>query len=148
MPFDRHDLLRQAGYEEGDVLWIAGSSEGNSPSINTTSTTYTGDVNFGVQLVEWDTLVGDRQGVGMMYGDVRVGTDETVDIRLQNTVDGETVAEATGFTSDFPRKVAGPTNYTPTTTGAPVPLEAQVRTNPGNNSAVFSVVYTAIGVRL
>jgi len=75
------------------------------------------------------------------------GADETVDVRIRNPDDGETVAEETGITS---RQVVqlGPAEYTPTTTDAEIRLRHEIRTDPGANSSDIWTPLIVLGVKV
>jgi len=132
-------LLRQAGYSSGDAVRPIHDGPNSTVSSSTTSTSYQGTASLSFLRVVWADHFPDavQATVG---GEARVapGTDETVDIRIQNTGDGEPIAEQTGITE--PTNVTlGPVPYTPTTTDQQTVLQWEWRTDPGTNSSTLSV---------
>lgn len=119
-----------------------------SRSFSTTSTSYTSDVTqFDVQLT-WDHVIpANGQGAFNYECQVSPGTDETVDIRLQNTVDVETMGEITGITTAGSLTI-GPSNYTPTTRTGVIKLEAQIRNSNGANSSTLRRPQGGVGVQV
>lgn len=148
MGFDRPDQLRQTGYEEGDFLSLLqfGTPANAFVSSDTYTDVYVGNLD---QLrIVWDTVF-PSSATTQVYLTCRVvdPSPTTLDIRLQNTEDGETAAEVTGLTNVADFQEVGPTDYTPTTTTG-VTFRVQIRN--GNNTDTVGIQDAAVhfGIRL
>jgi len=127
MGFDTQDLLRQAGYGEGDSVHSIDLNTGVTGS--TSSNTYSvyrriemkANLNFAQLFVPGSTLEA------VLYCSVQPSGDE-IDVRLQNTSANETILEQTGFTTSQ-NVTIGPTEYTPTSPDQFTLIEPQFRNN-------------------
>ena len=148
MPFDRTDLLRQAGYESGDIVPIATISPNAARAASTTSTSFTEALDLFRWRVQWNLLTpAGLQTVANFTLRVEPGTDETYSARAFNLTDKETVAALTDQTQ--PNNTAtGWTDYTPTRTDSSIAIDFQHKTEPGTNSSQAREPYLQIGVRL
>ncbi|QIO25423.1 hypothetical protein [Haloarcula sp. JP-L23] len=117
-------------------------------SFSTTSTTYTSSVNQFEPQPTWD-LLGPANATTSVYWAVYVGvgSGETVDIRLYNADDSETILDRTGITSSGWRAI-GPTNYRPTSDSRRIGIRAEIRTDPGSNSSTLTAPQMNIGLEL
>lgn len=143
-------LLEEAGFEQGDFLPLYSFNPPNNFSTSFTSTTYTGLASLFHVKVIWDDILPPgvtSQVLGEIYVS-GIGAGETVDLRIQNTVDGETVGEITGITSSYTVFTIGPVDYTPSTTASKIPLVWQWRESPGTNSTEIQIPFISIGVRI
>ena len=140
-------LNRIIGGDAGEVIPVGSVGVGEQRSVSFTSTSY---ARFPQQMQN-----------AFYYSDLQVkngtlvfgysffanpGTDETVDTRIQNRQDGETVVEVLGAVYQW--NWSGWTAYEPPTTTAPVPYETQHRTSPGSNSSTITAPTLFVGVRL
>lgn len=129
------ETLRESGYEVGDSFGGFSINPLELRQASTTSTSYQANNSQLDHRVVWDHhFPADTTAAVAFYTYVAPGADETVDVRLYNDVDNETIVEATGITSTGPVSL-GPTEYKPTTTGDRIILRAQWRTNPGSASS-------------
>jgi len=145
MGFDTQDLLKAAGVTENTLLPALSEGDGTISNIQTTSTTFTGSSSFvNIPFVPSDLQLGDTPGVLASF-DVAPGNGETVDIRVQNLTDDETITELTGITGSLTSTTLGPEEFNPTTTSSRVVLRAQVRTNPGTNTTILSQGVLVVG---
>jgi hypothetical protein len=148
MGFDRTDLLQQAGYSEGDVVPVVSLGAEQADGQDTTSTTFTVLGNLTDTHITWDAVIPpDAQGVVRHIGLGNPGTDETLDTRVSNVTDSEGTATVTGITSTETFD-SGWTEYTPTTTSAPIRVMTGARTNPGANSSSILRQTVLVGVQL
>jgi len=148
MGFDTHDLLRQAGYSEGDYIWAVAHNRDSINSTTTTNTTYTSTAAYYTGRINWaETLGANRQTqvAGSVF--TAPGTDETLDVRVRNLDDNETVLERTGITSSGWIELA-PTDYTPASTGSDRTFRWQIKTDPGTNSSSITGMNIKYGVKL
>lgn len=113
-----------------------------------TATTYTSDNALNSVSVEWDDLFStDVQTAVSAHTRVVVGTDETVDIRVFNVDDGETIGDNTGITATGMYTI-GPVNYTPTTTDGKVFIRLEWKESNGVNSSTIDAPFTSFGIQL
>lgn len=119
-----------------------------SRGFSTTSTTYDEDTSQFDARVSWEKILtsNGNLAVAASFGAV-VGTDETVDVRIQDVANGETVVEETGIESTGSYYV-GYLSHSPTDLQSTVRLRAQIRTNPGNNSSQLLAPHVFAGVQL
>ncbi|MDS0279993.1 hypothetical protein NDI85_19600 [Halomicroarcula sp. S1AR25-4] len=117
-------------------------------AFSTTSTTYTSSVNQFEPQPTWD-LLGPSNATTSVYWAVYVGvgSGETVDIRLFNADDNETIVERTGITSSGWRAI-GPTDYRPQSDSRRIGIRAEIRTDPGSNSSTLTAPQMNIGLEL
>lgn len=135
MGFDTHDLLRQAGYETGDRVVVQRLSAENATAPSTSSTSFVSIPGLLRGFVQWDEIVpASAQTQVALKARLQPGTDETLTARVRNLPDGETVGN-TVSASAISNENTGFVDYTPTTTGTPIRLEAQHSTSPGTNSS-------------
>lgn len=148
MPFDRHDLARQAGYEEGDVLTLMAWTPNQAISASTTSTTFVQVNTMHRQFFRWDNhLPSGATGVVKLSARIVPGTDETYTVRIFNQTDTESTgaivsgSAAANVTSDW-------VEYTPPTTDSLIEFKFQHKTDPGNNSSIVTPTLFTLGVQL
>lgn len=141
-------ILSDAGFEEGDFLPLYSFGPPADWEITSTSTTYDAANTISLCWVIWDDMFPADVDV-QIFGQARIdpGADETVDLRIRNGQDGETVAEITGITSTQVVTM-GPVSYTPTTTDSRIYFRWNYRTSPGSNALALDVPYTVFGVKL
>lgn len=134
------DRLAQAGYSSGDLLVEPTNSNGSTGTLAISSAnTWTGDNRFHLDMLVWDdAFPGTSQGAAGLIVGVSRGSGETVDVRLRNATDSDTVFSQTGITSTGDVQV-GRSTYTPSTTGSVVRLRAEVRSD-GTNSSLTTVM--------
>jgi len=140
-------LLARAGFEKGDFLPLYTWNPNATRSTGFTSTTYTTDFDLWNAFVQWNKILpaGVKSHI-LIQMRVAPGTDESVDVRLYNENDGETVGEVTGITSDRTATISE--DYTPTTKDAWIEFRLLFRTNPGTNSSTIYVPFGSIGVKI
>jgi len=142
------ETLKDAGFEQGDYLPLYSYNQVAARSVSTTSTTYTYSADFFITAPVWVDFFPSGLTTQVKCSVRAVpGADETVDLRVRNTIDGETVAEKTGLTADNVYTF-GPTTYTPTTTGSRVEIFIQWRTSPGTNSLIVEEPMMTFGVEI
>lgn len=119
-------------------------------NVSFTATTWSSNLDLSWMYVVWDELfppeVFDRIQVFALM-DIDMGGGETVDIRLRNVADGETIAEQTGITTNAAYTL-GPVDYVPSTTSSEIEIRLQWREDPGVNSSRVLAPFTVFGVRL
>jgi len=143
-------LLKDAGFEHGDFLPLYTINPNAAWRVTSTSTTYTQTTDLGWLQCAWNDLIPWPDVNPLIYGLGRVmpGSGETVDVRIRNTTDGETVGSAvTGITADTMVKV-GPVDYEPTTKDARIDIYWQYRTDPGTNALDLREPFIIVGVEL
>jgi hypothetical protein len=117
--------------------------------LSFTNTGYDNDGDLSRIHVEWDKLFpSDVQSA--VFGEIfisTVGTDETIDVRVFNGVDGETVAEQTGITTTGLISL-GPVNYEPLTTTDRIALRWEWRESNGANPSEVRIPYIVLGAQL
>jgi len=141
-------LLAEAGFVEGDFLPLYTFSPNANASVGTTSTTYNSDPTISRADVIWGDLFPsgvESQVLGIAT--LVPGAGETVDVRIQNHADGETIAEETGFTGTT-GVTLGPVSYTPTTTASRIDIYTEWRTSPGTNSSDLWTPQIVLGVKV
>jgi hypothetical protein len=128
---------------QGDFIGLV-TKQSYQRKFSTTSTSYVRDRDFFEWSVQWDTSVNpDVQG-GVRYSFIGLaGSGETIDVRLHNTTDAETIVEITdaGFETDF-------VEYAPTTTSTIVFIDYEIRTSPGDAESTLRSPEATIGVQL
>jgi hypothetical protein len=148
MPFDRIDLLQQAGFEAGDYAPLAYSSGVGTGTDTTTAGGYVVAANNGQGVIRWDTIAPSA-GTMVVWFLARVvqlnGT--TLDVRVRNTTDNETMVERTGIASTGPVEIS-PTAYTPTTTADAILFRTQLRSGDGASTVEINSGSPTIGVEL
>lgn len=134
---------------DGDFLALDTQGNISTQTINTSSTTYGGDENSHKHSIVWNNIVpsGEQSAVWSYAETTEIPSTETVDIRLQNVTDNETIFEQTGITS-VKEFTFGPKNYTPATMDSVIHLQWQIRTDPGDNWSRVGYVQTTIGIIL
>lgn len=145
MPFDTHDLLRQAGVTEGDFIGQMTSGTQETRVFGFTDTSYTAAFNFHLHIIRWDDYIPEDVQ-GHINGSIRinqVGTDESIDVRLRNRTDGEVIHETTGITSQ--QTVRVDTDYTPTTTTGILNLTWEWRESNGVNTSQVANPNSVVG---
>jgi hypothetical protein len=148
MPFDRIDLLRKVGFEAGDyapLTFASGVSTGNNA---TTSGSYVLAANNGEGVIRWDTI-DPADGSMVVWFPCRAAqlNGTTLDVRVRNITDNETMVERTGIASTGPFEIS-PTAYTPTTTAAPIRYQTQFRSGDGASTVEIIGGSPTIGVEL
>jgi len=148
MPFDRNDLLDQAGYEKGDTITLA--SLGNSAKLNesTTSTSFTFALGLLTLRIRWGDfdVVPDR---ARLSGFINNGAGETGTVEAFNSSDSETIrsfqSTQNGGSEPFD---TGWADYTPTDITKVTTVRARIRTDPGTNSTNVEAVLLLLGKQL
>lgn len=129
------NLLRQAGYSEGDFVSIGPSNTHRSAAARSTSSdTYSGA--FGIIEVTYPPNLGIPDNLtpaARLSLDVDPNGDQ-VDVRIRDLTNDDTVVEKTGTTSDIDI-TAGPTEYSPALTDEPLSILLQFR-NADNSTSV------------
>jgi len=141
-------ILSDAGFEEGDFLPLYTFNANGDWEVTSTSTTYDAANTISCCWIIWDEMFPEGADVQVFgQGYIQPGADETVDLRIYNGQDGETVDEITGITSTQVVTM-GPVSYTPTTTDSGIYIRWNWRTSPGTNALALDVPYTVFGVKL
>jgi len=148
MGFDTTELLRDAGYSEGDLVPTHMIGEGSATNFSTTSTSFASSANFyRLQLVYDDQYPTEVTTKYLGVVTVVPGSGESVDFRITNNTDSETVVEINNITSTAIKRIE-PTEFEPTTTSSPVRYKAELRTNPGTNSSSMGAINAGIAIQL
>lgn len=146
MPFDRTDLLDQAGYSSGDVIPLNSWNNLNARDVSVTSTSFVTATNLlqGAYVNPNDTPSGDY--VFRLEVFTINGSPNGMECQLFNETDGEEIVTVSPPTSPTNSLDVSPwTSYTPTTT--PFDMAYRHRSETGN--AVRTVTINArIGVEL
>lgn len=139
-------LLATAGYTQGDDLWLQSTGEGAAINVET-SGTWVGAVNFHQDILQWDALFPDG-ATTRVYAIVagNPGSGETLDARLQNLTDSETIVQVTDIGGG--QTLLGPVTYTPTTTASPIQVVLEIQTSPGSNPSQVVNITGGYGVQL
>lgn len=141
-------LLEDAGYSAGDYIPVISMGNLGVYSYSTTSTTYESNVNqaawyYGtwnqyfpadVTPVVWAQL-GHTQGSG-----------ETMDVRIQETAQGDTLFEQ--LDAGYGLERWGPTTYEPGDRSFRLGFRPQLRTNPGTESSEIYSTFVQVGYQL
>lgn len=131
--------------------YISRSSTGvnATKSYTTTNTSWdTVSSDFMRWRIAWNTVIPSAaQSAAYSTITIDPGTGETVDVRLRNFEDGETILSKTGITSKTNAEL-GPANYTPSTTSSLILLAWEIQTSPGSNSSEIRQQWTSIGEQL
>jgi hypothetical protein len=113
--------------ETGDTFITPTWGPSGQRSFSTSSQNYENLTTwFLVPSVQWDIIVPDA-AQGVIY--THVNPTSTMDVRLQNVTDGETVFEQTGSSG----RVQTTVEYTPTTTSDSINLFWEIRSPDGSS---------------
>jgi hypothetical protein len=138
MPFDRTNLLSQAGYEPGDQV-IAGTFVTNSNrSPSTSSTSYSRAPDAGQHIIQWDELVPAGSPIQVKQtARLSPGTDETVFSKFRSQTDGEDlgIEVAASATRDIS---SGWVEYQPSSPASPARVTVEIKTEPGLNGSTVA----------
>jgi len=143
------ETLKEAGWEKGDFLPLYSFNPPAAWSDGFTSTTWTSYYKLTSWQFVWNDLNFPTDYTPKVMGQIHlatVGADETVDIRLQNIVDGETIFSETGLTSG--QMVTGYVTYEPTTKAARTEFKFEYKESPGVNSSTVNGPILALGVEV
>jgi len=141
-------LLARAGFEKGDFLPLYSFNPDNNLLVSFTSTTWAASHALSHYAVVWNRLLPEK-ATTHVYASMplmSIGAGETVDFRLRNTTDGETIGEITGITSTGIYTVDA--DYEPTTTGSMIRLRWEWKETPGTNSSDIYTPFVGLGVVL
>lgn len=144
---DDLDISNASFVSVGDFIGIKSASYARRDCA-TTSTGYDQDTSQMQYRIRWGDIIPDQaQGANSLDARILPGTDETVDVRVLNAADNETMLEQTGISA--PENITiGPAPYTPTTTSNQINIVVQLRTNPGVNSSVLREPQLTTGIQL
>jgi hypothetical protein len=141
-------LLRQAGYQTGDYVPLIYGSGVRTGLDSTNSGSYIDAANGGSGVVNWSTL---SPSSGQLYvwfdGQVDALNGATMDVRVRNRTDGETMCEVLGLSATGQFEIA-PAPYTPTTTSGPILYKAQILSGDGASTVKLSKGSPVIGVQV
>jgi hypothetical protein len=135
MPFDREDTLRQAGYEEGDIIPLIATTPPQDRQASTTSTSFVVVANTGQSIIPWDSLSPNTNLKAGIAVRLLPGAGETITAGFQNETDGEEVVTVTGEAGAVSLEFSGFQAYTPSTTSTPVRISFKHKVDQGNNSS-------------
>jgi len=140
-------ILSEAGFEEGDFLPLYNFNPSGDRSVSFTVTTYSASASFSYLRAIWNELF-PAGATTHVYGSVylAVGAGETVSLRIQNTVDNETVGELTGITTGGIKTID--VDYEPTTLDSQIKLLWQWKESPGTNSSRVDDAFISLGVKV
>lgn len=115
-------------------------------SLSDGSGSYNADPGWIYHRVTWDIeLPQANSAVYVTWDAANAGSGETLDVRLYNDTDGETIVEKTGADGSTSM---GPVTYTPPTTASPIRIQLEVRSSPGTNSSTVFNPNVVFGVQL
>lgn len=151
MTFDRpdpdSDLLAAGGYDEGDIVPVFTGVPNSAFEVTTSSSTYSSATDLFRQPVQWDQLApAGAETVVQAVTTFIPQTGEEAFLRIQNGTDGGTLVEVSS--PDGGAFATGWQTYTPATTGSPIALVGEVKTEPASNSSRVRTPTVQVGVRL
>lgn len=141
------ETLRDAGFEVGDFHPVNVSHTNTSQSTSSSSFQSYQDAEL-LQTYLWDTVFpSDVQAQVWYVARVNDG-GATITTRFRNIDDGETVASASSTGNSGTSIIAGPTNYTPTTTNSRRRFRMQFRSDDGSTTVDFNRLTLVLGVKV
>lgn len=147
--YDGSNWVTAVGESSAEPLAIIPSYEDRSIDFTKTSYDSAGVPNTFQVSLDWDETFGDNVTPMVKYTCfVNPGTDETVDTRLQNDTDDETVAEITGLTGGASPRSSGWVEYTPTTTSSPIDIKGDHKTSPGSDTSFVDAKTLHLGLKV
>jgi len=146
MGFDTKELLRDAGYTDGDFVPVRSHQRSVSESTSTdTFTLYQPGVI--TPMFKWaDEFSTDANTQALLHVTVIPSTDQ-IDVKLTNATDGEDVFLETGLSS-VGDKTLGPVDYQPTTKTATTRFNVRFRNNDNSTTVSIKRVNIVFGVKL
>jgi hypothetical protein len=148
MPFDRPDILQQAGFETEDIITLSTISPSRVRLGETSSASFTPEPGLFRYRVQWDELIpaGAQPAVNLTLRH-NVGAGETYAARVQNNND-TTTAVTVGPKTQSGSSSSGWVDYSPATTASPIQLTFEHKTDPGDNTSSAEDPYFRVGARL
>jgi len=148
MPFDQTDLLKQAGFADGDRLTLA--SEGHVSSFGTSFSSSSFTKEFGLinYRVTPSMLVPDGTIQVRFVSAVDAGTGETVTAGIIDARDNTSIPGTRVSTDTVEIIDSGWTEYTPTDPDSPSQLIIEAKTEPATNSSTVRASTIHLGVKL
>jgi len=139
--------LAAAGYEKGDYVPLVYGSGTNTGSGATTSGTYVGAYNNGIGAISWSDIAPSAGTLAVwFYGRVGDLNGTTMDVRVINAKDNETMVERTGLSSSGIFKIS-PTEYTPPSSDI-IQYRTEIRSGDGSSQVRLYDGSITIGVQL
>jgi hypothetical protein len=135
MPFDSPDLLRQAGYEAGDIPSVTRFGPVASRDSSVSSPSYVAELGFWSGLLQPDQLSEDGTLRVNLQLNFVPGTGEEVFAKLVNRSDAEDVAGTEIASTANAFQQSGFVEYTPPTTDDLLLWQIEVKTEPGDNDS-------------
>lgn len=127
LDIDGSDLV-----QSGDVLLSGPSDTAHQRDLSQSTTSYNGQADFQLKRVTWDSWLPEG-ATSVVYAEMQKSNN--IDVRLQNTTDGETIASNEGTNDTV--VTLGPVSYTPTTTGSQIQIQVQSRSQDGASGSVL-----------
>ena len=138
---DQVDVGGSRFAETGDTVITPTWGVAAQRSFSTTTQSYQNSIDwFLIPSVQWDVIVPDA-AQGVIYS--HVNPTDTMDVRLRNTTDGETIFEQTGSSG----RVQTTVEYTPTTTNNTINIYWEIR-SPDGSSVTAVDPWVSIGRKL
>lgn len=115
--------------------------------VTFSNTTFQGDDQLINTKFEWEDMFPSEVQTAVMGGVFvsTVGTSETIDLEIRNTVDAETVTNLTGITTTG-MQMQAPVAYTPTTTTSHTKYQWRWRESDGSNSSAVADPFLVFGI--
>ena len=142
------DSLKDAGYNDGDILPVTGISTQSRRSSSTTSTTFVTETTLHDSLSHWGRLVPVTNAFVALSVRFNSDTGETPTGRIYNSTDDEEVLSVTGNAGAITDIFTPWQGYQPPTTGDPIQLIYQHKTDTGTNSIASVIPTLWFGVEL
>jgi len=140
-------MIGNVGYKPGDYVPLTYGSGSNTSDNETSSSTYSTAENAADGIISWDLIEpSNGDAYCWFYGRVDLLNGSTMDVRIRNVTDGETMCERTGISSTGPFSIS-PTAYTPTTTG-PIHYQAEIASTDNTNTVRLDDGAAVFGVQL
>jgi len=142
------ETLGSAGYDEGDYLPVVYTSGSNTGRSSTDSGSYQPALNNGQGIISWDLISPSNGTLAVwFYGDITSLNGTTIDVRVRNLDDGQTMCERTGI-SELGTFQIQPTDYAPTTDMEVIRYRTQIRSGDGVSNVEINTGSIVIGVEI
>lgn len=147
MGFDTKDILREAGYSEGDFLPIYTAANGGFTRITTSSSSYVSSGNNLRQETDYDNLFpSGAQPAVLLTATINPGSGEEAFIQVTQDDGSDPIPGSELSTTTLESISTGWVEFSPISGVGAVLCE--VKTEPGSNSSTFDNFAVTYGVKL